>query len=166
MLWRKESSESTAMNVDIFKSIGQDDAFKLLYDDARCKNTSSIEKSDDHALAKRMGGNADFKNRNWHAAIFAYNESLRYAKEGSTNVSLAYANRSNCFLNMKMYHECLIDIRLAKDANYPMNLLPKLETRETECLKQIENGAQQDEFGLKPHEKFPFMANVMNIKSL
>lgn len=101
------------------------------------------------------------------STLILYNECLRYAEEDSTDVSLAYANRSACLYHLKMFKECLIDIRLAKEAGYPEHLMQKLNQREANCLKQIEDVTQPDDFGLKlsfdPDDKLPCMANVLEI---
>lgn len=168
MLWKKESSKTDAVYVDFFKLKGYASlngffsAIQSNYEDTTCT------KSDVESLKKRKEGNKLFKEREFAAAMEKYNESLCYAKVRSDNISLAYANRSACFFNMKRYNECLIDIQLAKDAGYPDDLVPKLNKRTEDCLKHIEDGQQLiDDFGLKmdfePNEKFPCMANVLNI---
>lgn len=127
------------------------------------------KKSDAIALKKRKEGNALFGQREWYVAMELYNESLCYAEEKSSLIGLAYANRSACFFNMKLYQECMVDIELAKDAGYPEHLMPKLDQRKNDCTKLIDEGAQAtDDFGLKlsfePDEKFPCMANVLKIQ--
>ncbi|XP_055298558.1 SET and MYND domain-containing protein 4-like [Sitodiplosis mosellana] len=169
MLWKKESSQKDALYVDFFLLKGHAalnrfySAIESHYEDSTC------EKSDEKSEKKRNEGNKLFQEREWAAAMEKYNESLSYAKHGSKNISLAFANRSACFFNMKRYNECLIDIGLAVEAGYPEDLMPKLDKRRADSLKRIESGAQLiDDFGLKmdfaADEKFPCMANVLNIK--
>lgn len=97
-------------------------------------------KNDQVATDFRVQGNEYFKKRNWRAAMEFYNQSLRFSNDGSENISLAYANRSSCFLHMEKYIECLKDIELAKENGYPKRLIQKLNDREIVCLKQINEG--------------------------
>lgn len=167
MLWSKESNKNGAMYVDMFALRGK--GIMKFYANARSKKeNTTCNKSDATSLEKRTGGNEQFKKQNWEFAMGMYNESLSYAEQGSANISLAYANRSACFLHMKKYKECLVDIELARKTGYPTHLMPKLDQREAECMKLIESdGKKSDDMALKlsfdPDEQFPCMANVLKI---
>lgn len=93
-----------------------------------------------------------------------------YAEVGTENVSLAYANRSLCFLKMDMYDKCLVDIDLAIRANYPKHQMAKLEERKAYCLKQINNtNANSSKKGVpildfQADGNFPGMANVLQME--
>lgn len=133
---------------------------------------SSTNKSDGISSELRMRGNQKFNAKNWDAATELYNQSLRYATDGSENISLAYANRSACFLEMKKYDQCLADIELAKRAKYPNRLMHKLKEREEKCVKSMcDQPEQSNEKGIKPvlsfdaHEKYPFLSNALEIRS-
>lgn len=172
MIWKKESKKKDALYIDFFKLKGQFtrntyySAVQLSY----IKNPqSTCTKSNEISLKKRKDGNKAFQEREWTVAMEKYNESLCHAKIGSKHVSLAYANRSACFFNMKKYNECLVDIQLAKENGYPEDLMAKLDTRKADCLRLIAEGAQvNDDFGMKlsfeSDTKFPCMANVVSIK--
>lgn len=95
-----------------------------------------------------------------------YNQSLLFAKDNSENLSLAYANRSACFFHMANYNHCLKDIELAREHNYPKRLMQKLDEREADCIKHLneENGNQKEiepKLSFDPDEN---MANVLEIK--
>lgn len=102
------------------------------------------------------------------SAIEKFNRSLCFAENGSDHIGLAYANRSACYFQLEMYKESLIDIELAKKANYPERLMPKLEKRKDECLKAIADGKQAEKHVPKlryaPHAPFPGTANVLEMK--
>lgn len=153
------------MYEDLFTKRGIAPLTRAFYAAKATIKSSTTDKSDGKSLEKRTEGNKQFGKGEWAGAMEKYNESLCFATSGSQNIRLAYANRSACFLNLKMYHQCLIDIRLAKEAGYPEHLMPKLNKREADARKHIEDGAQLDDFGLKltlePNEKFPFMADVL-----
>lgn len=75
-------------------------------------------------------------------AIQYYNRSLLFVENGTKNLSLAYGNRSACFLHLNMYDKCLIDIELAVEAGYSKKLLPKLDARKKECMELMEKHDQ------------------------
>lgn len=170
-LWEKEKN---GIYVDIFppstKLQNDLDKFK-----AQMSKTCELvginfvkTKNDAFALKIRKEANSLFTESHFICAIEKYNRSLCFAENGSQHIGLAYANRSACFFKLKMYDECLIDIDLAKNANYPENLMPKLEMRKDECLKAIADGKQAQKNVLKlsyePHAQFPGMANVLEMK--
>lgn len=167
MLWQKESNRNNAVYVNIFaphKALYESQYSFLMF-----TKKPIPKKSDAIALKKRKEGNKLFGQREWYVAMELYNECLCYAEEGSEHISLAFANRSACFFNMKLYTECMADIESAKNAGYPEHLVPKLDQRKIDCMKLIEEGAQvTDDFGLKlsfdPDETFRCMANVLKIQ--
>lgn len=165
--WKKESNSNDAVYVDLMgwhnQIIGTAFGQILAHKSASGKNnTKSTE--------LRLLGNKQFQEKNWQNAMEFYNQSLRFACDDTENVSLSYANRSACFLFMEMYDRCMIDIGLAKKANYPQRLMHKLIEREATCLKLIEESPQKDE-KLEPvldfvaNNQFPDMANVVEIRN-
>lgn len=169
MLWRKESTQPGALYVDIFAEKGKG-RLERCYGDALKSGRSPPSKNDPIAETKRKMGDHFFAKHKWSDAMNMYNDSLYFSENGSiglNNMSLAYANRSACFFRSKLYKECLVDIELAKEAGYPVHLLPKLEKRKEECLRYIAEGAMVDDFGLKlsyePDDQFPCMANVLKL---
>lgn len=126
-------------------------------------------KNDDISNEFRDAGNQLFKAKEWRAAMEYYNQSLRFAENGSDSISLAYANRSACFLRMKKYIQCLNDIVLAKENNYPKRLMQKLNDRETQCLEQMaesdsDQGEIEPKLSFPPDRNFPCLANVLAIQ--
>lgn len=168
-LWKKESSEGTALYVDLFAS--EDKEFlEMSYLVTKLDNKKpTVKKSSKDSLVLRRAGNQLFANNDFYKAIEKYNESLCLAPPNTEFVSMAYANRSMCFQKLNMYTECLVDIGLAKQGKYPEHLMFKLVEREAECLKAIESGEHQIyTIGLKlsydPGETFPCLANVLNVE--
>ncbi|XP_055297300.1 uncharacterized protein LOC129565939 [Sitodiplosis mosellana] len=169
MLWRKETNKNDAMYVDIFALNDRQANFSGVPCHVGCAETdTNFDKCDALSLQKRNGGNEYFKKGQWTRAIEMYGESLCYAENGSKNISLAYANRSACFLKMKRYEQCLVDIGLAKEVGYPAELMSKLDQRKEECLK-TEGGQHssstkfESKLSFEPDEQFPCMANVVKI---
>lgn len=167
MLWAKESSRTDALYVDIF-GLNQGEAVlrEQIHEYQIEQKKSTLNKDDELSHEFRTMGNEYFGDRKWIDAIDMYNASLRHAENGSKNISLAYANRSNCFLKLKRYNECLKDIELAKKTGYPLDLMSKLEQRKEECLNA--NGLESAQLELKldyePNERIPCMANVLKIE--
>lgn len=165
MLWKKESNDENALYVDFVAMFGGKYVSSICEQSVIKKHT----KSDARSQQNRKEGNKYFnRNRNhWTLAMAYYNESLRYAENGSETVSLAYANRSSCFLKMKWYEECLIDIELAKEAGYPVELMPKLNQRKQKCLKYMEERTEpvkrESALSFEANELLPCMANVLKI---
>lgn len=110
-----------------------------LYPDLLSKTSSSCiwsasKKSDDLSIKFRLEGNLKIKERDYNAALILYNKSIRYAESGNV-LSLAYGNRSYCYLQQQLLDQCLVDIRYAEPF-YPENLSSKLENRKQSCLEQ------------------------------
>lgn len=168
MLWEKEPNGQ--LYVDIF-AFGNGQALAHSYEISRFNcmgNNSTWNKSDTDALRMRKEGNQYFARSDWRSAISCYNESLSCAEPGSENISLAYANRSACFFHLEKYKKCLVDIGLARKSGYPARLMSKLDQREEDCRRCIQQGQQEnDDFGLKlDYESdlmFPCMADVLEI---
>lgn len=134
-----------------------------------CKIPYTIQKNDERSSFFREKGNQKVGENKWQEAMHFYNISLCCARKvGSDNASLAYANRSLCFLKMQMYDECLADIELAINAKYPEHLMSKLEERRKHCLNQIKSGMQFEKFEPKldfdEDINFPGMANIMKME--
>lgn len=129
------------------------------------------QKNDDRSSLFRQKGNEKVSENKWYEAMHFYNNSLCYAaKDGSENAklsSLAYANRSLCFLKLQMYDKCLADIELAINAKYPERLMSKLEERRKYCQKQVDAGMQMEKnepkLDFDEDINFPGMANIMKM---
>lgn len=171
MLWQKESENSNALFVDISK-VNEGLENDPMYFAKRMVLTTNVKsipgKNNDESLKKRQEGNEMFVNHKWEDALERYNESLCFAEPGSQVISLAYANRSAVFFRLNQFDRCLKDIELAKKAGYPDHMRPKLEQREMDCLKCIDDGAQCDtqpmKLSFEPDVQFPCLANVLQVE--
>ncbi|XP_041780149.1 SET and MYND domain-containing protein 4-like isoform X3 [Anopheles merus] len=135
-------------------------------------------KYDEQAAKLRTEGNkmVDPKVKRLYEAVKLYNESITYTKPGSTDRSLAYANRSVVCLQMHRYEECLANIRLAREANYPARLADKLDKREEQAKEELaksnEKKKKKKKDDLKPelplsfpgHEHMPHVANCLQLQ--
>lgn len=175
LLWQKES-KNPELYVDIFRN-GSAKTKAAVDRYAKCLamfsgkmaalNLAGVKttfKNNEKSFDFRTNGNKQFKEERWMEAMSLYNQSLCYAEIGSENVSLAYANRASCFLRLEMYEKCLADIELAKRANYPKNLMPKLDKRRQDCLRLMKTYEKQPKLSYEEDERFPGMANVLEIR--
>lgn len=103
-------------------------------------------KSDKKAEEFRNKGNSLYASNQFLAAIEMYNQSLCYAETDGDlyHLSVGFANRSAVFFKLKMYQECLDSIRLAKEHNYPDQLLHKLQKRESNCTEMINRNRKNE----------------------
>lgn len=170
MLWKKESHAPNALYTDILALCTVNLETELHKFIAAQTDIKPIpRKNDAIALQNRNKGNTYFRANKLDMAMEWYNDSLRFAEPGSEQISLAYANRSACFLKLNMYEKCLEDIKLAKAAGYPEHLMSKLDQRKVECLKRLEAGTESCTIGAKlsfqPDKNFPSMANVLKVQT-
>lgn len=167
-LWKKENC---GKYVDLFGStVGNAERNDLAEVDEISNKLRSINfsKNNQKSTESRKLGNEYFLNNDWHTAMELYNKSLRSAEVDSENVALVYSNRSACFFKLNMFDEALIHIDLAKKANLPDRLLPKLEQRRQKCLDGLANSTRQAEYeprlDFEANKKFPCLANVVEIR--
>lgn len=164
-LWKKESVVRESNYVDLFAYLGNDQYDELAHELEQGK----AYKDNDLSIAYRLQGNDLFRENKIVEAMERYNESLCYTEIGTENLSMVYANRSSCFLALKMYAEALIDIDLAVNANYPDRLMPKLMKRQANCIRLMQVAPQRQQFqpklSFERHDKYPCLANLLQIKS-
>lgn len=127
-----------------------------------------VEKNEKFAEQYRNEGNQHYMKGEFFKALESYNKSLCFAK--SSQLSLAYSNRSAVYFEMKRYEKCLENIQLARENNYPVDKLPILQEREQKCLKMLES--KPDEFdntmhffklSYPPNKKIPFIADCLEL---
>lgn len=158
MLWEKESNTSDALYIDLLKNVNHSlENFRL-----------NRKKSNALSLRTRTDGNRKYSENDVDGAMEMYNQSICFAENDSEHLSLGYANRSSCFLKLRMYDRCLVDIQLAKDAKYPERLMPKLEDRKRECIKRLQSEVQpistEPTLSFDADVKLPCLANVLQIE--
>lgn len=160
MLWQKESNGDGALYIDILKNTSHPLGNFHSYRD----------KSNAQSLRLRTEGNRKFAQNDIDGAMELYNQSICFAENGSEHLGLAYANRSSCFLRLQMYDRCVVDIQMAKAANYPKRLMAKLDDRHGECLKRkstdvaITIATPEPRLSYDADKKLPCMANVLAIE--
>lgn len=132
------------------------------------KQNKIPSKRNERSTKSRLNGNEKVSKNLWREAMKFYNRSICEAAFDSENINLAYANRSLCLLKLEMYDKCLVDIELARNANYPENLKSKLIKRQNHCLDRIKSGKQikkeAPKLDFEEDENFPGMAEVLKFQ--
>lgn len=97
-------------------------------------------KNNERARALRQNGNKLFglKGVNLFKALELYNQSICMAERGMQDFSIALANRSAVYLELRMPGLCMKNIRHARLSGYPEKLMDKLTKREADCLQAID----------------------------
>lgn len=113
--------------------------FKIMPETMLCLKTAEI------SLEYRNEGNHEFKlndKGSLDKAFESYTKSIAYAPPGSRELSLAFANRSAVLFEAKWFEDCLSDINLALENNYPDDLKTKLYFRKANCLQALKSHDQ------------------------
>lgn len=132
------------------------------------------DKCDEKAKEFRNLGNHEYNSKKWFDAFTClryYNKSIAFAKSKEV-AALGYANRSAAYFEKRMYKECLENIQLARDNNYPADKMAKLEEREEKCKKLMENNEEDPngnpwivfELSYPANKRIPFIADCVEVK--
>ncbi|XP_052902185.1 SET and MYND domain-containing protein 4-like [Anopheles moucheti] len=112
-------------------------------------------------------------------AIKYYNESITLAEKGTEERALAYGNRSIVCLELHQYEDCLKNIRLARESNYPARLAGKLKKREADAKQALAKATKNTKGSTTPanepaqrelklsytgHENMPHVAKCLQLQ--
>lgn len=119
----------------------------------------------------RIRGNELYRSGDFRDALVFYNRSLCYAVS-SQSKSLAYANRSAVFYEVKKHKLCLDNISLAQDHGYPVDKMSKLTERKQRCKEIIKKGSDNSNIGpcnffklsYPANKKIPFIVDCLELK--
>lgn len=127
----------------------------------------------DNAVADELRdeGNKSYQQKKFYEALILYNKSLCHAMPGSSQLGLAYANRSAVYMELKQFDKCLANIQLARDNSYPNET--KLKEREEKCnkLTRTHKGDKRNnpwsyfKLSYPPNEKIPFIVDCLELKT-
>lgn len=118
------------------------------------------------AISLRNQGNKLYSEQKFEDAFVKYNESVCFSENNSESLALAYSNRSQCFLKMNMYDQCIGDVLLVKELQYPKILQSKLDARLKACelIKSVQQKPFRPTLSYEPHKEFNTMAHVLKIE--
>lgn len=105
---------------------------------------SFVRKSEAASVQFRTDGNGKFKQKHLPLALMLYTKCIANAPKNSESLGIGYANRSAVLYEQKLYDECLADIRLAKNSNYPQNLVHKLTERTKKAVSGLKAQIKTD----------------------
>lgn len=133
----------------------------------------NLRKNKAEANALRLAGNRYYKSTQFIEALICYNRSLCRAVPGSTEFSLAFANRSAVYMELKEFEICLENIKLAMDCGYPEEQLPTLIERQEKCLDMrelLELDPHQNpwnffQLSYPPNKKIPFIVDSIELRT-
>lgn len=142
-----------------------------IQDDGKLKQMKSNAIADSY----REAGNKFYAKKQFLDALEAYNKSLCFAEVKSVAIGLAYANRSAVFYELSLFDNCLHNIQLAKQNNYPADKMGKLDKRIETCLEMMNNkvntqdmsvsvGAEYFKLTRKANETLPYIADCLELK--
>lgn len=132
-------------------------------------NVKAKPKSDKEAEEFRAIGNEWFKKKVWFQALENYNKSILFA-ESKPVVSLGYANRSAVYMEIGRYSDCLENVKLAVENDYPQDKLSRLLKRELKCKKLLSQKGNRVvdpwkvfQLSYPANEKIPWVANCVEV---
>ncbi|KAF4529772.1 hypothetical protein B566_EDAN018037 [Ephemera danica] len=99
-------------------------------------------------------------------ALKLYTQSIARAPTNSTELALAYANRSAVLRSMKKCRECLVDIQRALNHGYPTDKSYKLLLREVQCHRDLGNTKEMDASYEKASKLLQSLSGVTNVRRL
>lgn len=160
-LWKKETNCADAQYIKIFDTTS--DFFKIT---KRMPTKKNNVISSENIRATKINNFHFFSNPGiWNEVMNNCNASVRFAEIGSEQLSIAYENRSKCFLLSRLLKNCLVDIDLAKKGNCPRVLLPTLEARRRKALLETDGfDSLQPKLSFPPDGGIPGFADVLQIQ--
>lgn len=168
MLWKRESIAKDAPFVDFLSECSGHRIYRLL---DKISETKKIhEKCGKLSRHYRNKAQNQIESKNWNEAIELLNEALCFAENETEDLGCAYTERAMCFFNLKMYNNCLTDIKLARSNNYPQIFQSRLSKLNESCKRMLKlSPDEQGEVQTKPKLSFdaceqnPSVANVIKI---
>lgn len=155
---KNHQTKVDSKKVDVFAAIEKE--YRLEFKNRLYHAThNNPQKNDVEADRLLKSGQRWAKKRRWEAAAERFNLSLCMAESGSPNEKLAYAERAECFANRNLYDKAAIDVGLAKISEPPLKTL-KLD-KQNQIIKHTDF---EPKLSFEPHNLFPSMANVLEIK--
>ena len=109
-------------------------------------------KSVDLGKSYRKKGNDRFQMKRYTESVTSYTLCALYSPPSSNELSIAYANRSACLFYLNRYNDCINDIKLALNLNYPVNWCYKIYLRAAQCYLKLGKRQLAEEMLFKVQE--------------
>ncbi|XP_017890867.1 SET and MYND domain-containing protein 4-like [Ceratina calcarata] len=141
----------------------EDELMSRLWDDKIIKQSVNWWLDDVHRKRKQSKsvvkaetfknlGNKMFQAKRYIKSIEFYTKSASYAPLDSSQLSIAFANRSASLFYLYRYDECIRDAKLAIKFNYPKQLHYKLYLRTIQCYLKLGKSCSAEEMLSKLEE--------------
>lgn len=168
MLWKKETKRLDSLYVDLCdlhdESSSSDDSIQ----------SDLPAKSNELAHHYRQMAAEHSELKNWFEAIELYNEALCFAESDSSEWAAILMNRSQCFLQLKMYNECLVDLKLAKTKPGADIFMSHLNRLTTLCNQKRNQHAKNEQvvhqfeptLSFDANKQIPCAANAVTIEKI
>lgn len=143
-------------------------------------NLTPFKKSTERSIVLRKKANNLFTRKHeddLYNALEMYNACICFAENDSEELSIAFANRSAVYFELRLYERCLENIALVKlMSTYPTRLLDKLLQRESQCMSELSDGHSLSKENLmeqytfepkilhRPHTEVPGISETLLLK--
>lgn len=134
------------------------------------EETDSFGKNESIARKHREAGIESYRSGQHFQALESFNKCLMFAKLDSTEMSLAYGNRSAVYMEVNDFVRCIDNIWLARATGYPDDRLDILDEREKRCSRLMEQEEKLDSpetfFKLShpANKTVPFIVNCLELR--
>lgn len=173
-LWKKEQNGDKLLYVDLFNSLDSSYFSKLdkQLEALETKHSNILEKCNVKSSAFMHEAIQFYQESAHYRAIEAYTSALRFAEIGTESIPMAFMSRADCFYQLKLIDQALIDVELAIESGCTENELPQ--------LKKLQDIYMQKKMSIEPNQSFeepmrkldfeadkhfPCLANVLAIRS-
>lgn len=176
ILWQKENSPISNLYIDIFAikehDLSQSDVTSVVNNMFEACKSAQFKKNNTFAAMAREKGKTFFVQGKYFEAMNQFSNGLSGAEFGTSEMGMAYANRSACFLRLNMLEECLLDIEMAKKSNYPKHLMPKLNERAAKCSSLMKDeqfkweqfSVREPKLSFSEHAKLAGVADCLKVQ--
>lgn len=102
-LWKKESINGTPLYIDLCKSINPKYCETVINQLQDQSINGASSKNNGKSSEYLQQANQLYQAADFECAMHKYTDALCYAEIGTRNVSMALANRAQCFFQMQKY---------------------------------------------------------------
>uniref|UniRef100_A0A6B2KZK4 MYND-type domain-containing protein n=1 Tax=Arcella intermedia TaxID=1963864 RepID=A0A6B2KZK4_9EUKA len=117
-------------------------------------------KSEKVALDWKQKGNTAYSNKNLDSALYYYNRAICCSPAGSENISLSYANKGACFVELKEPRLAIVECSNAIKTGYPNPKKYKILERRAKQYVLLE----EYELALKDFNEALGFGNIIPLK--
>ncbi|KAF4524143.1 hypothetical protein B566_EDAN012148 [Ephemera danica] len=144
---RIRESRRYGIRSKILDSKSDEERFTILYPYAKKytmhQTSAKTEKSEESAIFREIGNQA-FRLKKYHQSLAFYTQAVAKAPYASKYLAFAYSNRSAVLLVLRLYDDCLEDLKRTLDGKYPANMRYKIYIRQGQCYHLMQRFEEAD----------------------